>query len=191
MTALGWAGMIWGVPDQDDAPPGPGHWWSNPSPWVWGLIFLIIIAATQVPRISQAFSASAPQSSRPSVTATPALSGPRYSQTTVAGRDFVRADLRGAQLEHLDLRGKDFRGADAAGAIFTGSLLDGADLTQTDLQGADLRDTCLRGAALTGATLVGADFTGADVTGVSVTPAAIAQTTGWGSSPAPSACPND
>lgn len=177
------------MPDQDDAPPKPGHWWSSPSPWLWGLAVLLVIGATQVPRISQAFSTSSLRPSTPTSTAAPALSGPVYSQTMVADRDFIRADLRGAQLEHLDLRGKDFQGADAAGAIFAGSLLSGANLSQTDLRGADLRDTCLRGSILTSANLAGADFTGADVTGATVTPTATADAIGWGSTPAPSVCP--
>jgi Pentapeptide repeats (8 copies) len=180
--------MMCGMLDQDDSPPRPGRWWSSPSPWVWGLAVLLVLGATQVPRISQTFSTS-PKPSTPTSSAATALSGPVYSQAMVAGRDFIRADLRGARLENLDLRGKDFQGADAAGAIFAGSILSGANLSQTNLRGGDLRDTCLRGSILAGANLAGADFTGADVTGATVTPTAIAGATGWGSTPAPSVCP--
>lgn len=192
--------MICDMPDpgttpaaRSDATPasdGKTHWWSGPSPWFWGLGFLVVIgviAVTQVPRLSTIFAAGSKAS--PAVTATPTLSGPAYTQVMVASRDFIHADLRGAQLVRLDLRGKNFQYAEAAGAVFAGSLLNGANLSHADLRGADLRDTCLRGAILTNADLSGADFTGADVTGAVVTPAATAQAIGWASIPAASVCP--
>ncbi len=192
--------MICDMPDPETTPAmrsdaaltseGKAHWWSRPSPWLWGLGVLAaigVIAVTQVPRLSAIFSAE-PKASL-GATATPALSGPAYTQVMVATRDFISADLRGAQFLHLDLRGTDFQYADAAGAVFAGSLLNGANFSHADLRGADLRDTCLRGATLTNADLSGADFTGADVTGAIVTPAATAQATGWASIPASSVCP--
>jgi len=176
-------------------PPEPSiHWWSRSSPWLLGLVILILlviagIAATQVPRISAMRSAPTPKHSQATSTIGPTLSGPSYTQAMVAGRDFVDVDLRGALLAHLDLRGKNFQGADAAGAVFAGSLLTGANLSHTDLRGADLRDACLRGATLTGAVLVGADFTGADITDATVTSAALSKAIGWAAVSAPSVCP--
>lgn len=168
------------------------HWWSRPSPWLWGLTVLLVIvgiAVTQVPRLSTAFSArqSAPRPTTQS--SLPRLAGTAYTQAMVAGRSFVHADLGGAQLIHLDLRGKNFQGADAAGAVFAGSLLNGANLSHADLRGADLRGTCLRGADLAGAQLAGADFTGADVTDATVTSTAVAQTIGWTVVPVAPVCP--
>jgi hypothetical protein len=167
------------------------HWWNRPSPWLWGLVVLLLIAvlaATQVQRISGQRPVRAPKASVAAPTAAPALSGTDYTQAMVAGRDFTNADLRGDRLEYLDLRGKDFQGADAAGAIFAGSLLNGANLSHSDLRGADMRDTCLQGATLTGAKLAGADFTGADIAGATVTAGATTRAIGWASIPA-SACP--
>jgi hypothetical protein len=176
------------------SPPGPPriHWWSRPSPWLWGLVVLLVIAviaATQVPRVSAMFSAPGPEPRSAAPTVAPTLSGPAYTQAMVAGRNFIGADLRGARLMHLDLRGKNFQRADAAGAVFAGSLLNGANLSDADLRGADLSGTCLHGATLTGAELSGADFTGADVTGATVTPAATSETIAWASISAPSVCP--
>jgi Pentapeptide repeats (8 copies) len=193
-------GMICDVSNQEASPEARAavsphdpriHWWSRVSPWWWGLLALVAIAvitATQVPRISALSSAprSKPSTAPPSATAT--LSGPAYTQAMVTGRNFVRADLAGAVLEHLDLRGKDFQGADAAGAVFTGSLLDGVNLSGADLRGANLRDACLRGAILTRAELAGADFTGADVTGATVTPATTSTAIGWASIPDSPVC---
>ena len=153
--------MIYDVSDQRMAPrreDGDGarmrtHWWSRPSPWLWGLVLLLVIAGiavTQVPRLSTVFSARGTQASPTAPAVVPTLSGPAYTQATVAGRNFVGADLRGAQLVHLDLRGQNFQRADAAGAVFAGSLLNGANFSHVDLRGADLRDACLRGANLTG-----------------------------------------
>jgi Pentapeptide repeats (8 copies) len=184
--------MICGVPIGDIPRI---RWWSRPSPWLWGLVILLAIAAiaaTQVPRLSAVLSPRAPKS-RPAAVpvATPTLSGPAYTQIVVAGRNFIGVDLRGARLIHLDLRGKSFAHAEAAGAIFAGSFLNGANFSHTDLRGADLRDTCLRGAIFTHAALDGADFTGADVNGAIVTRAAIAKSIGWASDPVVSACPRE
>ena len=181
--------------------PPPVHWWSRVSAWLWGLVILLVIAgvfATQVPRISSIFSVPRPKHGLVAVprtnyspvapTVTPTLSGPAYTQAMVAGRDFIRADLRGALLAHLDLRGKSFQRAEAAGAVFAGSLLNGANLSHADLRGADLRNTCLRGANLTGAKLAGADFTGADIIGATVTPTEPSKAIGWASISIPSPC---
>lgn len=192
--------MIYDVPDPQTTPrraDGDGarvrtHWWSRPSPWFWGLVVLLVIAGiavTQVPRLSTVFSSRGTKPSPTAPAVVPTLSGPAYTQATVAGRNFVGADLRGARLIHLDLRGQNFQSADAAGAVFAGSLLNGANFSRVDLRGADLRDACLRGANLTGAKLAGADFTGADVTGATVTPAATSEAIGWASISAPSVCP--
>jgi hypothetical protein len=164
------------------------HWWGHLSPWLWGLVIVLAIAATQVPRISSMVSKGEPKSGPAALAVAPTLSGKAYSQAMVAGRDFVGADLRGARLAHLDLRGTDFQRADAAGAVFTGSLLNGANFSQANLRGADLRDTCMRGSILTGAKLAGSDFTGADVTGTTVTSVATSNAIGWGSSLDSSAC---
>lgn len=181
--------MICGVPDsqvspdrkpvieQSDEPKS--RWWARPTPWLWGLLVLLAIAATQLPRISSVVSAPKPQPSPATHAAAPRLAGLAYTQAMVTNHDFAGADLRGARLAHLDLRGEDFEHADAAGAVFTGSLLNGADFAQADLRGADLRDTCLRGSILTGASLAGADFTGADVTGAAVSSLATAEAIGW------------
>lgn len=181
----------------DDHAVTPPHdrktrWWSQASPWWWGLIVVLVIAVitvTQVPRISAVPSAPRAKPSAASTSVRPALSGAVYTRAMVAGRNFSDTDLRGAILEHLDLRGKDFQGTDAAGAVFAGSLLNGVNLARADLRGADLRDTCLRGGILTGAELAGADFTGADVTGVMVTPGATATAIGWASIPDFPVCP--
>ena len=166
-------------------------WWVRPSPWLWGLVALLVIAGiaiTQVPRLSTGSSA-ARSPNTPTPTALPTLSGPMYTQITASGRDFNSADLRGARLERLDLRGKSFQDADAAGSVFAGSFLNGAIFADANLRGADFRDTCLRGADLTGAQLAGADFTGADVTGATVTQGAIHQATGWASTTVSPVCP--
>lgn len=167
-------------------------WWSRPSPWFWGLLVLLLIAAiavTQVPRLSAVFSARGAKHNQAAPTALPTLSGPAYTQAMVVGRDFIGANLSGAQLMRLDLRGKDFQHADAAGAVFAGSLLNGANFSYADLRGADLRGTCLRGAEFTGADLAGADFTNADVTGATVASAATSTAIGWASGSASSVCP--
>jgi hypothetical protein len=193
--------MISDVPDSQST-PGPQtavvlpevtpRWWSRPSPWLWGLVILLVIAGiavTQVQRISAVPSAvkSAP---RPTATAAfPDLSGPAYTQAMVSGRDFIGADLRGARLIRLDLRGKNFQSADAAGAVYANSLLNGANFSHANLRGADLRNTCLRGADFAGAQMAGADFTGADVTGATVGTTVTSQAIGWASIPASSTCP--
>jgi hypothetical protein len=158
------------------------RWWSRSSPWLWGLVVLLALAAltvTQVRRLDTLLSISP----KPSATTGPVLSGTDYTQAMVARGDFVGADLRGARLEHLDLRGVNFRRANASGAIFAGSLLNGANLSHADLRGADLRDTCLQGAVLVGAKLAGADFTGADITGSTVRSGATIDAIGWASVP--------
>jgi hypothetical protein len=166
-------------------------WWSRPSPWFWGLVVLLLVAAitvTQVPRLSEVFSARGAKHNQAAPAAPPTLSGPAYTQAMVVGRNFIGANLRGARLVRLDLRGKGFQHADAAGAIFAGSLLNGANFAHADLRGADLRGTCLRGAKFTGANLSGADFTNADVTAATVPPAATSSAIGWASGSASSAC---
>lgn len=195
MTWADGAGMICDVQDQEGAterqkvtPPTE----RKPrrrirvSPWLWGLVVVGVVGvilATQVPR-----EISSGSRSKASPAAAPALSGLAYSQAEVAERSFVGADLHGAVLQHLDLRGIDFQGTDAAGAVFAHSLLNGVNFSNANLRGANLRGACLRGAILTKAELAGADFTGADVTGATVAPAAAASATGWGSTPASSAC---
>jgi hypothetical protein len=161
------------------------HWWSRPSPWLWGLLVLLFIAAMQAPRIPTLFSAKA----KPAPVAATSVSGPAYTQAEVTRLEFAKANLVGARLGRLDLRGKTFRGASAAGAIFTGSLLNGANFAGADLRGADLRRVCLRGSNLTGAQLAGADFTGADVSGATLGATNTSDTIGWGSVPASSVCP--
>jgi hypothetical protein len=189
--------MICDVSYSDEGPRESGpHWWARPSPWLWGLLILLAIAATQAPRIASMLSGvtskprtEAPARPRPAASAVaPALSGPDYTQAMVAGRDFIGADLHGARLAHLDLRGQNFRGADVAGVIFAGSLLNGVNLSHADLRGADLRYSCLRGAKLTGTDLAGADFTGADITGTIVRPRQVAKAIGWASGESPSPC---
>lgn len=173
-------------------PDEPGiRWWNRLSPWLWGLVVLLVIAAiaaTQVPRLHAIFSAPAHKPSLAGTTSVPTLSGPVYTQAMVAGRNFAHADLRGALLAHLDLRGKNFYHVNAAGAVFAGSLLNGVNLSHADLRGADLRGACLRGAILIGARLGGADFTGADVTDTTITPAATSTAMGWASISSPSVC---
>lgn len=167
-------------------------WWSRPSPWFWGLVVLLLIAAiavTQVPRLSAVFSARGAKHNQAAPAVPPTLSGPAYTQAMVAGRNFIGANLRGARLVRLDLRGKSFQHADGAGVVFAGSLLNGANFSHADLRGADLRGTCLRGANFTGANLAGADFTNADVTAATVTPAATSSAIGWASGSASSVCP--
>ena len=168
------------------------RWWSRISPWWWGLMILVaivVVLATQVPRIASAPRAK-PTSTAPSTA--PTLSGPVYSQALVAGHDFEATNLSAAVLMHLDLRGKDFQHANAVGTVFADSLLNGADFAHADLRGANLRGTCLRGAILTGADLAGADFTDADVTGATVTAAATSAAIGWNSTRIPRfACRSD
>jgi hypothetical protein len=168
------------------------RWWSRPSPWLWGLVVLLVIvgiAVTQVPRLSTRSPAGRSTLSPAKPAVLPALSGPAYTQAMISGRNFIGADLRGARFIRLDLRGKDFQGADAAGAMYADSLLNGANFSHADLRGADLRDACLRGADFAGAQLAGADFTGADVTGATVYSTATSQTIGWASIPASQVCP--
>lgn len=170
----------------------PG-WWSRPSPWFWGLVVLLLIAAiavTQVPRLSAVFSAHGAKNTQAATAALPTLSGPAFTQAMVAGRNFIGANLHGARLVRLDLRGQSFQNADAAGAVFAGSLLNGANFSYADLRGADLRDTCLRGAIFTGANLAGTDFTNADVTDATVAAAATYSAIGWASDSASSVCPS-
>ena len=61
------------------------------------------------------------------------------------GKSFVRANLKGKNLQN--------------------TRLSGADLTEADLLGADLRGAILTNANLTRAQVIGADFTGATLTG--------------------------
>jgi hypothetical protein len=157
-----------------------GRWWSRMSPWLWGLLALSVIAATQVPRLSHVFSPG-PSPHAVAATSAPGLSGVAYSQAMVATMNFANTDLRGARLVNLDLRGKKFHGANAAGAIFSGSLLDGADFSGADLRGANFSGACLQGSDLTGAKLAGANFTEADVAGTSITSAAVSNVIGWNS----------
>ena len=167
------------------------RWWSRTSPWGWGLVILVVILvvlATQVPRIAGRACAPQPEEASAPSSAGPTLSGQVYSQALVAGRDFASADLSGAILANLDLRGKDFQYANAAGVVFAGSLLNGVNFAHANLRGANLRGTCLRGAILSGAELAGADFTGADVIGATVTPTARSAAIGWGSTAKPSVC---
>ncbi len=166
-------------------------WWSRPSPWFWGLVVLLVIAAvvvTQVPRLSAVFSARGATNNQAAPAVPPTLSGPAYTQAMVADRNFIGANLSGARLVRLDLRGKSFQHADGAGVVFAGSLLNGANFSHADLRGADLRGTCLRGADFTGSDLAGADFTNADVTAATVAPAAIFSAIGWASGSASSVC---
>ena len=164
-----------------------GHWWSRMSPWLWGLLALAVLAATQVPRLSHVFSAdSSPRAV--AATSAPGLSGVAYSQAMVESMNFANTDLRGARMVNLDLRGKEFRGVDAAGAMFSGSLLDGADFSGADLRGADFSGACLQGSDLTGAKLAGANFTGADVAGTSTNHAATSSALGWNSVVTSSRC---
>lgn len=194
------AGIIYHVSDPQPSPSrqtvngsiAKVHWWSRPSPWLYGLVILLAIVgifAAQAPRASTAASTRGRAPSPAPTVALPALSGRAYTQAMVAGRNFVGADLRGARLMHLDLRGDNFQGADAAGAVFAGSFLNGANFSGANLRGADLRDTCLRGAELTEAQLAGADFAGAAVTGVTIAPAAKSETVGWTSSSTSRVCP--
>jgi hypothetical protein len=193
--------MICGVPDPPAAQQPPAvnspqelrlSWWSRPSPWFWGLVVLLLIAATavtQVPRLSAVFSPRGAKHNHVAPALLPTLSGTAYTQVMVVGRDFIGANLRGARLVRLDLRGKDFQDADAAGAMFAGSLLNGANFSHADLRGADLRGACLRGAEFNGANLAGADFTNADVTGATVASTSTSTAIGWGSGSESSVCP--
>lgn len=179
-------------PDQIAAQALRPRWWSRPSPWFWGLVILLLIAATavtQVPRLSALFSAHGATNNQAAPAVSPTLSGPAYTQGMVADRNFIGANLSGARLVRLDLRGKSFQHANAAGVVFAGSLLNGANFSHADLRGADLRGTCLRGADFTGADLAGADFTNADVTDATVASAAISSTIGWALGSASSVCP--
>jgi hypothetical protein len=194
--------MICDVPDPETTPARQQvtahrperqiRWWSRPSPWLWGLVILLAmaaIAATQVPRVFSMLSTRPPTPGPAVPTVVPTLSGQAYTQAMVGERSFIGADLRGARLMHLDLRGRSFQRADAAGAVFTGSFINGANFSHADLRGADLRDTCLRGAIFAHAALAGADFTGADVTGAVVTPSATSKAIGWASLSTASVCP--
>jgi len=200
VPALQKAGIIYDVSDPQPSPSrrtvndgsAKVHWWSRPSPWLYGLVVLLAIVAlfaVQTPRASTAASTRGRAPSSAPTAALPALSGRAYTQAMVAGRNFVGADLRGARLIHLDLRGDNFQGVDAAGAVFAGSFLNGASFSHANLRGADLRDTCLRGAELTEAQLAGADFTGADVAGVTIVPVARSEIIGWTSNPTSMVCP--
>ena len=88
------------------------HWWSRLSPWFWGLLFLLLIAVTQAPRIPALFPAKA----KPVPAASTSVAGPAYTQAKVARLEFAQANLVGGRLAHLDLRGKTFQGASAEGA---------------------------------------------------------------------------
>lgn len=168
----------------------PVRWWSRLSPWLWGLVVLLVTAAiviTQLPRIAS----TSPASSLAGTAATPRLAGPAYTQTRATSQNFVKANLRGARLIDLDLRGKSFMGAEAAGADFAGSLLNGVNFSHADLRGADLRDACLRGANLTHAAIAGADFTGADITGANIASDATSVTIGWDSASTVPRCPGN
>src|SRR5215472_5217858 len=118
--------MIYGVSDlqatqQPQAAPGPPgksatefrpRWWARPSPWLSGLVALLVIAGitvTQVPRLTASSPARPHSPIRPTRTALPILSGQAFTQPMIAGRGFIGADLRGAQLERLDLRGENFQ----------------------------------------------------------------------------------
>lgn len=62
------------------------------------------------------------------------------------GASFLRADLRGTEIEWAELAGADFRGAQLSGVLFCR-----ADLTEARFATATLMAADLRGANLTGA----------------------------------------
>lgn len=80
---------------------------------------------------------------------------------SVAGLDFVGANLRWCCLRFANLSGRDFRGIDAAKVDFADSNLSNADFTGANLRGANFAGADLRGAKFTDADLAAANFRGA------------------------------
>jgi uncharacterized protein YjbI with pentapeptide repeats len=70
------------------------------------------------------------------------------------GKKYIKADLRGINLEKADLTGSSLFGALLIDAKMAGANLTNADLESTDLQGADLHDAVLAGAMLTNAQMM-------------------------------------
>ena len=82
----------------------------------------------------------------------------------LAGMNFKRRDLSGANLAGANLRNTNFHdarlvGARLGGADLTGANLNKADLSRAELAGATLREAMLYAANLDGAKLGGADLT--------------------------------
>ena len=78
-------------------------------------------------------------------------------------RDFVRWNLRGANLRNAGLSGADLREANLSNADLSGADLSRAKLSRADLSEADLSRANLSGANLTRADLSGAHLGGADL----------------------------
>ena len=83
----------------------------------------------------------------------------------MAGANFSRADLYGANLSRANFTGADLYGADLSGANLSGANLSGADLSGADLSGAYLSGANLSGADLYGANFSRANLYGADLSG--------------------------
>jgi len=83
----------------------------------------------------------------------------------LADTEFLRAELRNANLETCDAHRASFCGADLRGASFFNATLTETSFVEADLSGADLRAATLTNARLRGADLSGADLTRAVLSG--------------------------
>jgi len=70
------------------------------------------------------------------------------------GKKYIKADLRGINVEKADLSGASLFGALLIDAKMAGANLSNASLESTDLQGADLHDAILAGAMMTNAQMM-------------------------------------
>jgi uncharacterized protein YjbI with pentapeptide repeats len=91
------------------------------------------------------------------------LQGANLSKGILQQANLRGADLRYADLWHTDLNGANLRGANLRGADLRGAYLRWADMREAILERADLRGANLSGTKLELADLRGADLSDADV----------------------------
>jgi uncharacterized protein YjbI with pentapeptide repeats len=87
-----------------------------------------------------------------------------FSGQTLIEKEFMGAQLEGANFSDANLRGTVFRGSMLSGANFHGADLSDVIMYTTDLTNADLTDANLTAVMLLQTNLDGADITGADFT---------------------------
>src|SRR3982074_1968829 len=85
------------------------------------------------------------------------------SRCDLAGMNFKRRDLSGADLTEAKLRASNLHDDRLVGARLAGRDLSGADLTEANLRAANLHDASLEGDRLGGAALTGANLNKANL----------------------------
>ncbi len=94
------------------------------------------------------------------------LQGRNFAGMDITDSNFLKANLRGSDLNHVyaigvDLFGTNLSGANLQGANLRAATLDMANLTAANLSEADLTDSTLWLAQVRGTLIEGADFTNA------------------------------